>query len=146
MQSNLYAKIAILNLLFLKALSDRVWIIYLCFFFLSIVYFQLWCLFKSDLRIPCLSEAMEKLTELNTFWVKKPLFSSEKIKIAQNSIAKKRNSAFLRNTNFAIDCENCCFFRAKLSYATKEIFWISVRKILRNETLFRNHYLKKILT
>ena len=42
----------------------------------KLLYFNFWFLLKSDLRIFCLQEALEKLSELNTFRVNKTMLSS----------------------------------------------------------------------
>ena len=51
----------------LKVLSGQIAI----FLFLETVYFYLLFLYKSDLRISCIQESMEKLADLNTFLARK---------------------------------------------------------------------------
>ena len=67
MQSLYYSLLS--NMERFYALSDPVWISYSCFY--SYVYFHSWFLCKSGLRISCLLETMETLSELNTFLVRK---------------------------------------------------------------------------
>ena len=145
MQSNLYAKIAIPNLLFLKALSDRVWIIYLCFFFFQLSIFN--C--GVSLKVTCAFLAYQKQWRNWQNWTlfesRNPFSLAKKSKL-RKTVLRKSGIVHFCATQILPLIAQIAFFFAHNCYATKEIFWISVRKILRNETLFRNHYLKKILT